>query len=607
MSRNSGTFRWLALGFGLALGGALAVAPLPLARAQSAPRANFKAAVPAVPASFPLPLVGGGVLVGLALGAGLGWALKKAPLPVAVDRGPGRAFEAAPFPLAVVSSSEHLKRVNAAFAQFLGASDLAGQSLPSFFHPDDLPRLRVGMQSVFDGDRPTFEAQARLFRPDGELLHTRFSVSKEGEARKPSSVLLALQDVTDQVAARQESGGARAAVSALYDVIGGDRTRSLDAKMKALLLMGCAQLELPIGVLGRICDDEQGERLETLFVQSPDRRVRPAMTLRRAELQSGPPSAEAQLLGLETLPHPSVALAGSHIERNDEVAYLGAPVMVEGALFGMLSFAAPQARELPFAGADAQLLQLMAEWVGGEIERENARAALAKQQHDLLMANGKLEAMATHDALTEAKNRRAFNEKLAEEWSRAGRYGTPLSLVMFDVDKFKSYNDTFGHQAGDGVLKLLARTVMGLVRGTDSPFRALRRRRVRADFAQHRCRGRLYSGRAAARAHRARALERARGHGEFWHRQHRREHGVRRGFGRGRRWRALPIQRTRAQPRQRGGRSRQRNRNRQHNRRLSRTAAEPFRLSLQRIGRPQNSAFARSQTCICPAPRLAHA
>ena len=299
---------------------------------------------PAPPnAPFPLPLILGGALGGLVLGAGLGWALKKTPVTAPVESGPGRAFETTPFPLAQVGASEHIRRANAAFERFLGAPDLAGQSLPTFFHPDDLPRLRVGMQSVFDGDRPNFEAEARFFRPDGALLHARFSVAKEGEARKPSLVTIALQDVTEQVAAREDSRGARAAVGALYDVIGGDRTRSLDAKMKALLAMGCARLELPIGVLGRVCDDERGERLETLFVQSPDRRIRPAMTLRRAELLQGAPSVEAQLLGLETLPHPSVALAGSHIERNDEIAYLGAPVMVEGALFGMLSFAAPPA------------------------------------------------------------------------------------------------------------------------------------------------------------------------------------------------------------------------------------------------------------------------
>ena len=193
----------------------------------------------------------------------------------------------------------------------------------------------------------------------------------------------------------------------------------------------------------------------------------------------------------------------------------------------------------------------MAEWVGGEIERENARAALAQQQRDLLAANGKLESLATHDGLTEAKNRRAFNEKLAEEWSRAIRYGTPLSLVMFDVDKFKSYNDTYGHQAGDGVLKLLARTVMGLVRGTDF-FARYGGEEFALILPNTDAEGALILAERLREPRRARALERARGDGEFRREQHRRKHDLRRRFGRGRRRRALPIQRTRAQPRQRG-------------------------------------------------------
>ena len=213
--------------------------------------------------------------------------------------------------------------------------------------------------------RPSSPPTRAFFRPDGALLYARFCVTRQGEARKPSAVLMALQDVTAQVAAQENLGNARDAVSALADVIGGDRSRSLDAKIKALLAMGCGRLDLPIGVLGRIVADAQGERLETLFVQSPDRRVRPAMTLRRTDLSQGEPSVEAQLLGLETLPHPSVALAGSHIQRNESVAYLGAPVKVEGKLFGMLSFAAPQARARAFDGADVELMQLMAEWVGG--------------------------------------------------------------------------------------------------------------------------------------------------------------------------------------------------------------------------------------------------
>ena len=419
------------------------------------------------PAPSVLPLVLGGALGGIAVGAALGWALKQTPDAAPVDDSPEKLYGSTSFPLATVDSRERITWANAAFIELLNEPNLVGQALSQSLHPDDLTALRVGLQNVFEGAAPAFDAQTRLFRADGELLHARLSASAQGMGRKPSSVLVALQDVSAQIEAQSDLVGARVAVRALYGVIGGDRARTLDAKMNSLLQMGCGRLELPIGVLARLCDDAAGDRLETLFVESPDRRIRPAMTLLRSQIIEGKPALEAQLLGLETLPRAGVPGEGGHIERNDEIAYLGAPVNVEGRLFGMLSFAALGGRDLPFGPDDIELLRLMAEWVGGEIERENARAALTQQQRELLAANGKLESLATHDGLTEAKNRRAFNEKLAEEWSRAQRYATPLSLVMFDVDKFKTYNDSFGHQAGDEVLKTLARTVMGLVRTTD--------------------------------------------------------------------------------------------------------------------------------------------
>lgn len=466
--RFSCSYRAHRIGVFVAFCGLGLMAAAPVARSQTKAKPAPKTSAPVVPsAPLPLPLLIGGAMAGVLVGAGLGWALKKTPEVAPVDSGPGRAFDEAPFALALVDNRERVTRANAPFATFLGEAEIVGHSLPQNFHPDDLARLRVGMQSVFDGEVPVFETQARLFRANGELKHAQISVRAQGAGRKPSAAMVALRDLTEQVASQTDLVAARQAVRSLYGVIGGDRARTLDAKMRALLQMGCSRLELPIGVLARICDDAAGDRLETLFVESPDRRVRPAMTLMRSQLDEGAPSVEAQLLGLETLPRANEPVNDSHVERNDGVAYLGAPVNVEGRLFGMLSFAGLGARATPFGPDDVELLHLMTEWVGGEIERENARAALTEQQRELLQANGKLESLATHDGLTEAKNRRAFNEKLAEEWSRAQRYGTPLSLVMFDVDKFKTYNDSFGHLAGDEVLKILARTVMGLVRTTD--------------------------------------------------------------------------------------------------------------------------------------------
>jgi diguanylate cyclase (GGDEF)-like protein len=67
-----------------------------------------------------------------------------------------------------------------------------------------------------------------------------------------------------------------------------------------------------------------------------------------------------------------------------------------------------------------------------------------------------LEQLATTDALTGLKNRRKFDAVIDIEWRRALRHGTPLALLLIDVDHFKAFNDTFGHQPGDYALATIA-------------------------------------------------------------------------------------------------------------------------------------------------------
>jgi len=77
---------------------------------------------------------------------------------------------------------------------------------------------------------------------------------------------------------------------------------------------------------------------------------------------------------------------------------------------------------------------------------------LAREIRRRAEAEDKLEELATTDALTGLKNRRKFDATIDAEWRRAMRQKTAISLLMIDADHFKSYNDTFGHQAGDQVL-----------------------------------------------------------------------------------------------------------------------------------------------------------
>lgn len=67
-----------------------------------------------------------------------------------------------------------------------------------------------------------------------------------------------------------------------------------------------------------------------------------------------------------------------------------------------------------------------------------------------------LENLATHDSLTGLLNRRSFDEFLEREWQRGRRDARPLALIMIDVDHFKRYNDTYGHQMGDECLRRVA-------------------------------------------------------------------------------------------------------------------------------------------------------
>jgi diguanylate cyclase (GGDEF)-like protein len=89
---------------------------------------------------------------------------------------------------------------------------------------------------------------------------------------------------------------------------------------------------------------------------------------------------------------------------------------------------------------------------------------VAERTQQLARANVRLQALSQQDALTGIANRRYFNAVLRREWRRARRQGQPLALALVDVDHFKPYNDSLGHQAGDLALRRVADTLAGTAR-----------------------------------------------------------------------------------------------------------------------------------------------
>lgn len=90
---------------------------------------------------------------------------------------------------------------------------------------------------------------------------------------------------------------------------------------------------------------------------------------------------------------------------------------------------------------------------------------------ELEKANSSLQAFSRVDHLTQLYNRGYWEQRLEEEFSRSLRTGQPCSLIMFDIDFFKSINDEYGHQAGDEIIRITADQVRHKIRSTDIPGR----------------------------------------------------------------------------------------------------------------------------------------
>jgi diguanylate cyclase (GGDEF)-like protein len=96
--------------------------------------------------------------------------------------------------------------------------------------------------------------------------------------------------------------------------------------------------------------------------------------------------------------------------------------------------------------------------------QSSMHTALALRNAALL---DEVERLATRDGLTGLANRRLFEESLERETARSLRLGTPLSLLVLDVDHFKQINDTYGHPAGDAVLRDIGAAVAGGTKAFD--------------------------------------------------------------------------------------------------------------------------------------------
>ena len=105
--------------------------------------------------------------------------------------------------------------------------------------------------------------------------------------------------------------------------------------------------------------------------------------------------------------------------------------------------------------------------VNSHLRIKKLQSDLAAREQELSEASDKLRRISLTDGLTDLDNRRCLEDRLHEMWQHSVRLHEPIALIMCDIDKFKSVNDNFGHQAGDSVLKEVAQLLKGEAREID--------------------------------------------------------------------------------------------------------------------------------------------
>ena len=125
----------------------------------------------------------------------------------------------------------------------------------------------------------------------------------------------------------------------------------------------------------------------------------------------------------------------------------------------------------PLDAMQQEILAVFCSLLGDIIERKRAEKELAISNRELIKSNRRLKQLALRDSHTGLYNHRYLQEAIKTEFYRAKRYAQPLSVLMLDLDYFKSINDVYGHQFGDLVLKQFARRLRKIVRQCDIVIR----------------------------------------------------------------------------------------------------------------------------------------
>jgi diguanylate cyclase (GGDEF)-like protein/PAS domain S-box-containing protein len=284
------------------------------------------------------------------------------------------------------------------------------------------------------------------------------------ESRKtPSGYLLQIQDITERKRALSELQKANQDLSGwLNELEQRNREIELLGRMTSLL-QACSTAEEAYSVIGNLAAEIFSAESGTIYLLNASQNLLEPVSSwgGAAEQVFSPNECWGLRLGRTyVVEKPGTGMSCLHLEKEPEAGYLCVPMIAQGETIGMIhvEFSTymlnlPDEAQERTRANKARLGEAVAESIALSLANFRLRETLFKQS--------------IHDPLTGLFNRRYMSEFLKRELHRAGRRERPLSVIMLDLDHFKQINDSFGHDAGDMVLKEIGSFIERKIRGDD--------------------------------------------------------------------------------------------------------------------------------------------
>jgi diguanylate cyclase (GGDEF)-like protein/PAS domain S-box-containing protein len=351
-------------------------------------------------------------------------------------------FDTLPEAVVVADRTRRVVYLNAAAEALFGYSlrDLRGRTT-DVFYADHADFLTLGKEHYNGKTNPSFSPYRVSYRcSDGSRFLGQTSARGLTNAQG---------EIQGYLAMVRPARSAEQSVDTLQRLhsITADAELDHDAKLVATLELGVRHFGLDLAILSSI----KGEEYRVEHCRDPAGALSPGATFDLGStycvhaLNAGGPVGFHHAGESEIRTHPCYRDFGLE-------AYVGCPILVNGTLRGTLNFSSAQACS-PFSRDDLVFMQLLADTVGYEI-------------HQNAMRN-QLSLLARTDELTGLANRRAVMESLRWQMSHSLRSDLPLTVMSLDLDHFKAINDTWGHGAGDHVLRGFSELLGSVTREVD--------------------------------------------------------------------------------------------------------------------------------------------